>query len=212
MPPPASVRRPTLPKVASAAAIVLAGTLAVAFHVASVLGDPDLSAGIVSRGLWQRTVLGLGGEIFRNAGIEVAEVPIVSLAVPVAGLSILAWLTRRRLGFCARQISYPGALYVWGRNGWLWWLVALVWEILAFASELARSPSSQALCQATLPIWHSMLWAGWLTTFVMLVRRPAAAVFRQENSDRIPRVVWVAMAVYFMCFAAMNWLFCTMRC
>ena len=206
MPPYASFRHPTLPKVASAAAIVFAGTLAVAFHVASVLRDPDLSGGAASHGLWQRTVLALGGEIFRNAGIEVAEVPIVSLAAPIAGLSILAWVAGAVWVSRARQISYSAALYVWGRNGWLWWLVALVWEILAFAAEIAGSPSSQALCQATLPIWHSLLWAGWLTTFVMLVRRPAAAAPALEKPGRIPRAVWLAITLYLMCFAAMNWL------
>src|SRR4029077_6259316 len=74
-----------------------------------------------------------------------------------------------------RQMAYSAALYLWGRNGWLWWVLPIAWETLDISSGLAGSTSWQALCRATLPIWHSTLWAGWLTTFVMLARRPAAA-------------------------------------
>ena len=205
MPPPASFHRATLLKVVSAAAIVFVGTVAIAFHFASVLRDPDLSVGIVSKGLWQKTVLALGGEILWNAGIEVAEVPIVPLTAGIAGLSLLAWLGGAVLISRRRRLSYSAALCLWGRNGWLWWLLPIAWEILGLASDLAGSTSWQGLCRATLPLWHSTLWAGWLTTLVMLARRPAVAA-PQEKSDRIPRSVWVAMALYFVCFGAMNWL------
>src|SRR5436190_20563238 len=92
MPPPASLRRATLLKIVAAGAIVLAGTIVVAYHVASVLHDPDLSAGFLSHGLWQRTVLALGGQIHQDVGVEVADVPIVPLAAGGGLLSILAWL------------------------------------------------------------------------------------------------------------------------
>jgi hypothetical protein len=193
-------------KVASAAGIVFAGTVAVVFHVTAVLRDPDLSSGFFSPGLWQLSVLALGGEIRQNAGIEVADVPIVPLAAGIAGLSGLAWLAGAVWISRRRQMAYSAALYLWGRNGWLWWLLPIAWETLDIASDLAGSTSWQALCRATLPIWHSTLWAGWLTTFVMLARRPNAAACPQRISNRIPRMVWAAITLYFVCFAAMNWL------
>ncbi len=187
MPPPSCDvpgRRKTLLKVVSAGSIVFAGTLALAFHFVSVLRDPDLSSGIVSRGLWQRTVLALGGEILRNAGGEVAEVPMISVVAGVAGLSTLAWLAGAFWISRRRRISYAAALSLWGRNGWLWWLLPIAWETFGIVSELAGSTTWQALCRATLPLWHSTLWAGWLATFVMLARRPAAAGPREQESDR----------------------------
>jgi uncharacterized membrane protein len=232
-------------QVVAAAAIVFAGTVATAFHFASVLRDPNLSTGFMSRGLWQTTVFTLGGEIHQNAGVESADVPLVPLTAGVAGLSVLAWLAGASWISRRRQVTYSAALSAWGRNGWLWWLVPIAWEMLEIACDIAGSTSWQALCRATLPICHSTLWAGWLTTFVILVRKPAATASPhdrlpadgnatsaanptrqpgnaltpslalrvgvpggsgQDHADRIPRVVWSAMAVYFVCFAAMNWL------
>ena len=175
-----------------------------AMHVASVLHDPDLSGGILSQGLWHRIVLALGSEIHINASVETADVPIVPLAAGVAGLSLLAWLAGSVWISRRRGIGISAALSVWGRNGWLWWLLPIAWEMLDVACVIAGSTSWQALCRATLPIWHSTLWAGWLTTFVILSRIPAGS--RQEKPDRIPPVVWGAMALYFVCFTTMNWM------
>jgi uncharacterized membrane protein len=212
----------------AATAIVFVGTTAEAVHIASVLRDPELSVGFVSRGLWHRAVLALGGEIRPIAGVEVAEFPIATLAAGVAAFSVLAWLGGAFWISRRRGLSFPAALCLWGRNGWMWWLVPIAWEILGAATDLAGSVSWQALCRLSLPLWHSTLWAGWLTTFVMLSRRsplkkvsisPADADISGRNQllqrddpllqqarDRIPQFVWVAMAVYFVCFAAMNWL------
>jgi len=201
-----SPRRATPLNVAAAAAIVVAGTIGMAVHVASVLREPGLSAGILSEGLWQSTVLSLGGRIHQGGEGEFADVPILPLAEGIALLSLLAWLAGATLISRHRQLSYSSSLCLWGRYGWLWWLLPIAWEAIDVITDISRSTSWQALCRATLPIWHSTLWAGWLTTFIILVRKPAAMPAQQKDGDSIPRVVWIAMAMYFVCFGAMNWL------
>ena len=80
MPLSSSPRRATPLNVAAAAAIVLVGTMAMTIHVASVLRESGLSAGILSQGLWQSTVLSLGGRIHQDGDAEFADVPIAPLA------------------------------------------------------------------------------------------------------------------------------------
>ena len=206
MPPPESLRRATPLQLAAGAAIVLAGTIVVAFHVASVLREPNLSAGILSQGLWERSVQSLGGRIHQDGEFEVADVPIAPLVEGVGLLSGLTWLAGAAWISRARQIPFSTSLCLWGRNGWLWWLVPVAWEMVDLALAMAGWTSGQALCRATLPIWHSTLWAAWLTTFVILAHPSTATTSSQNGDDRIPRVVWGAMALYFVCFGAMNWL------
>ena len=152
----------------------------------------------------------LRGEIHINGNAEIADVPLWPIVAGIAGISLLAWLAGAAWISRRRGLEYAAALRLWGRNGWLWWLLPVAWEIFGTLSDLAGSSPWQALQQATLPVWHSLLWAGWLTTFVMLARRPASAACspgaRSEQSGRIPRVVWTALLLYFACFGAMNWL------
>jgi uncharacterized membrane protein len=106
-----------------------------------------------------------------------------------------------------RGIPFQAALDLWGRWGWLWWLLPVVWELAGIAADLLNSTSFTILWQNTLAVCHSSLWAGWLTTFFVLVDRKGlqpSEMVETTRAPRMPRLVGSAMAAYFVCFAIMN--------
>jgi uncharacterized membrane protein len=121
-----------------------------------------------------------------------------------AGWGALAWLTGALFIARRHDVSLRAALSLWGRWGWSWWLLPVLVEVLSAAAELTRSTTSAALLERSLPYQVSTLWAGWLTTFITLFRRPQRG--NTDATPRIPTKVWSAAAVYFLCFGAMNWL------
>ena len=197
-------RRPAALTIASAAAVVLAGAAALATHLASALSHVESATGILSGGLWRQIVMSLGGSITGEGASATASVPMGSLLMASGCLALLSWLAGAAWISPRRKISYAAALSQWGRTGWLWWIAALGWEILGAAVDLTGAASPAALWRAALPFWLSTLWAGWLTTFFVLARRPATALVDVRTSGRIPASVWIAMGTYFICFAAMN--------
>jgi uncharacterized membrane protein len=207
MPPPSSsLPRIGLPLV-TATAIVLAGTIGLALHVESVLREPELARSLLGEGLRRGLVGVLGGRTTPHLDPVAVEVTFVPLVVATGGLSILAWLAGS--GWISRRlrIPYKTALDQWGRWGWLWWLLPAIWELVGIGADLSDSASFRVLWQNMLPLCHSALWAGWLTTFFVLVHRSRPGP--SENfapAPRTPRPVWGAMVLYFLCFAAMNWM------
>ena len=194
---------------ATAATIVAAGTIGLALHVESVLREPELARSFLGEGLRRAMSGALGVKAPPRPDSSAVEVSFVRLLVATTGLSILAWLAGS--GWIARRLRRPfrEALGEWGRWGWLWWLLPALWELAGVAADLFGSTSLRVLWQDTLPFCHGALWAGWLTTFFALVHRtpPAHSIISEiVPAARVPRVVWGAMAAYFVCFAAMNWM------
>ncbi len=206
MPAPVSSRCAAPIEVIAAAAIVLVGTLVVALHAASILRESVLAGGILSHGSWSQIVRALGAQIHQDGGVDVADVPPVPLIAGVGLLSIVWWLSGAGWISRARQVPISSALRSWGRYGWLWWFLPIAWVALDVVCSLADLAPWIVLRRTTLQISFSALAAGWLTTFVILARKPALQDTSRKSCNRIPRVVWGAMALYFVCFGAMNWL------
>jgi uncharacterized membrane protein len=194
---------------ATATAIFAAGTIGLALHVESVLREPELARALLGEGSWRAIVIALGGRATQRPGSLEVEVPFVPLVVATGILGILAWLGGA--GWISRRLKIPfsEALDRWGRWGWIWWLLPAIWELMGITADLSGSTSFRVIWQDTLPICHSVLWTGWLTAFFTLIlrTRPAQSeISEATRNGRMPRFVWVAMAAYFVCFAAMNWM------
>lgn len=192
--------------VASAAAFVASGTVAVAFHFASLLRDGGLATVLVSHGLWNSIVVALGGKTLTHGQIEIADLPVAPLVLFLGAVSLVTWLGGAAWISRRRQWPYSQALAYWGKFGWLWWLLPLVWELAQIVVDLSGSAVVQGLSVASIPICQSLMWSGWLTSLIVLGRNPNQLRSDGECKRRIPRPVRGAMIFYFACFAAMNWL------
>ncbi len=204
MPPSSKTRRPPVITVVSATAVVLAGALAMAFHLAAVLSHSGVSSEFMSAGLWRQIVVAPGGTIAGQGDNQVASLPSGTFVVASGGFALMTWLAGAACISRRRQVPYAEALSQWGRSGWIWWIAAIGWEFLAVVWDLSGVVSLQALWRAVLPFWHSTIWAGWLTTFFVLTRPPEVAAAHAKPNDRIPASVWFSAAAYFACFALMN--------
>jgi uncharacterized membrane protein len=206
MPGPLKTRNSVANRVASSAAIVLAGAVAWSVHMVSLLSHADSAAAAMSPGLWHKVVALMGGSFARQGESELANVPfgwvlLVTLTVAlVTWLAGAAWITRRS------GLSYVIALSRWGRAGWWWWLSALGWELLGVVIDLSGKAQGAVLWRAALPFFHGTIGAGWLTTLYLLARSSTATATESIAPGRIPIRVWVAIVAYFVCFGAMNWL------
>ncbi len=156
--------------------------------------------------LWRIIVASAGGREAIRGGVPVADVPFNSLLLFSSAASGLTWLAGGAWISHKRAIRYQSALCAWGRWGWMWWMAPVLWEAVATAADLMGVTSVPVLLHDSIPLQESGLWAGWVTTFVALLRKPATEPAASKPPARIPRDAWCAMALYFLCFAAMNWL------
>jgi uncharacterized membrane protein len=199
-------RRATSRSLLIAAAIVLSGTIALALHLHAILQEPNRAQGLIGIRLWQVVVGSLGGREALRGGVPVAEIPFSTLFLWMSVGSGLAWLGGGVWISHKRELPFRSAVCRWGGWGWMWWMLPLSWEIVAAAADLAGATTVQALLQALLPYLEGAVWAGWLTAFAAMARKPAASASGSNYPARIPTTVWGAMVLYFLCFAAMNWL------
>src|SRR5262249_4462812 len=125
---------------------------------------------------------------------------------PLLTLALVAWFGGALVIGWRRNVSFSSALATWGTRGWLWWLLPLVWEGLYLFVELLPGDSRDALSllAATLPLWHGLIWAGWLTTGIALGRRTRDTTPLAGDRPRIPLAVWGAMLFYAVAFGIMN--------
>jgi len=206
MPDPLRSRRATNHSFWKAAAIVCFGSIVLALHIEAILHEPDRAAGLIGSSLWRVVVDSLGAKTAIRGGVVVAEIAFTPILLLTIGLSSFAWLAGAAVISRRRGIPFRAASCLWGQWGWLWWMVPVLWEFLATIAELTGSTSLEGLLARSLPLQESTLWAGWLTTLVALIRQPAARFCDSGQPIRVPTMVWGAMAVYFLCFGAMNWL------
>src|SRR6185295_4565121 len=91
--PPSSRSRPAIGlPLLTTAAIVLAGTISLSVHFASVLREAPLAQTLMGTGLWRAIVGVLGGHARLAGGILVADVPPAALFLAIASGSLIAWL------------------------------------------------------------------------------------------------------------------------
>ncbi|HTI49451.1 MAG TPA: DUF2079 domain-containing protein [Planctomycetaceae bacterium] len=184
---------------------MLLGTLALGLHGTSLLRDEPLAGNLISRGLWQRLVPALGGTFTWDGDHAFARIDALALQSILIPFALTAWLGGAACIARSARVPYRQALAEWGFQGWLWWLLPLVWELLDLAIGLAGWLSVEALLVATLPMWHGLLWAGWLATGCALGRDRTPVPSLSSSSLRIPHVVWGAMVLYVVIFVSMNW-------
>src|SRR5712672_1283991 len=92
MPAPPRSRRTTNSSLISATAIVIAATIALAFHLDSIIREPVLANGLIGEGLWRRLVAVLGGSTSFPGDPLSARLLSLALCLTTAGLSLSAWL------------------------------------------------------------------------------------------------------------------------
>lgn len=185
--------------------MVILGTLVTGWHDLSLLKDERLAQNLISGGLWQKIVAACGGTVRVVNDHHEAQ---FDLAGPVSAISLSslgAWLLGgAALAFWQRR-PVRDALIDWGWYGWMWWLLLLGWELLDFLALIAGWTEFEALLRGTLPLWHSLELAGWLTTFVGLAWRGRDSGVADTPRMLVPWPVWGAMLAYFVAFGAMNW-------
>jgi len=192
-----------------ATACLLFGTAAVALNLQTVLGAETTATTLMSRGLWQRTVLALGGTLSQlKDGRLVADLDLVNLFLPTLVVACLCWIGGA--SFIAGRTKQPlsRSLATWGVRGWLWWCVPGAWEILRLIAFATGLESIESLLLATPNLWVSLMLAGWLATFAALSTRPSASSEQPQRTAegyRVAGIVWVAAGLYVLVFTAMNW-------
>jgi uncharacterized membrane protein len=189
-----------------AATIVLTATIGLTFHVESVLRERIVARGLLGDGLWQSIVTALGGKTIRHGDELVADVSVLRLLVWLGSFSLVAWLGGAVLIARRRKIPFQAALIQWGRGGWLWWLLPVLWELPGTAADFLDAGECRILWQQLLPPVHCALWAGWCTTFFALARGDLSRTGATDEDPRVPAVVWGGIAAYFLCFGVMNWM------
>src|SRR5262249_54277372 len=145
-------------------------------------------------------VYGLGGKLESRGEVLVADFPFAGIFEAIGVVSLLAWLGGAAWLSRRRGLSYWSALVLWGRWGWLWWLLPIAGDASGMAISRGDWPSRQALWLRSLPLCHSTLWAGWLTSFFALSRGKTPEQHEPAPPLRTPAAVWTAAAVYFVCF------------
>jgi uncharacterized membrane protein len=185
---------------------LLLGVAAHAISLQTILEDAALAGHLLSTGLWQRIVLSLGGQISVVGEMTTARVDIERLLVLEFLFSFFAWLVG---GWCIahwRRTPLLPTIRDWGRFGWLWWFVPGVWELLRLAAFSFGFTSLATFLFATPAMWQAVMLAGWITTGCWLAgnQRSAVSVQHSALASPLPRAVWIAMAAYFVTFAAMN--------
>src|SRR5262249_55897727 len=106
-----------------AAAVVLFGTIALSLHVDAILREPERASALIGAGLWRNVVGIMGGRIGLHGNGLVAEIPFATVFLGMSAASGLAWLAGAAVIARRRAVGYRHALGLWGRWGWLWWLL-----------------------------------------------------------------------------------------
>ncbi|MCA9097212.1 MAG: DUF2079 domain-containing protein [Planctomycetaceae bacterium] len=186
--------------------MIVGGTALHALAVQSILQDSSFAKSFMSLATWQGLMRFLGCRIIQGNGFAPSAVigylPIFLLGLLISfttwGLGA-AWISRRR------SIRYQLVLARWGFLGWAWWLFGGSWELVRLLLLESGWQSAAAIVSATPEFWQAAFLAGWMTTGVQLGTR-----IRESGHDllpsagKIPRRVWIAIALFTLIFGWMN--------
>lgn len=181
---------------------MLVVTLLYSVSLQTILEDQQLTANMISSGLWGDVVAVLGGQVRPQpvGGGLIAVVPFLHVLILNGGLTLLAWLFGAAWLAKRRGEAFRGVLRNWGLRGWTWLLLPILWFLLWM---IPVGAGWTAFLSASTPLWWALGCAGWGATFFTLAG-PTDVVEDLQNGSRLPLVLWLAMALFVGCFFTMN--------
>jgi uncharacterized membrane protein len=203
-----SARSPSRPAgvvIPSGAVVALFALLAQGLFVQTVLSDAALGGQFFSRSAWRGVVEMAGARIESDTvapggspAAEFADVPyFAGLVIALAGCAAgLIAVTLRRTWM--RSASPPPTL--WNPVAWYGLCLPGVWECLRLVAAGCEFSTGFGLLTSValfVPLVSWSVWLAWLWPF-------APPHGSQSATDRLPRVVWVGMAIYCATFLVLT--------
>lgn len=189
----------------SGAVVALFALLAQGLFFQTVLSDAALGGQFVSRTAWRGLVAMTGARIESDPAspeggpiAEFAEVSyFVGVAIALAGCAagLVAVTLRRRW---MRSASPPPTL--WSTVAWYGLCLPGLWEFLRLVAAGCGFSTGVGLLTSValfVPLISWSVWLAWLWPFT-------PSHDSHTSSDRLPRVVWIGMAIYSATFLALT--------
>ena len=199
-----SPRRQTAP----ALLIVPLGVFLHAVFLQSALESRETATRLLmSVSRWHSIVERFGGRMLTGPdGRQLADVSLFNYLAFVAVVTVVSLLAG---GFWIGRRSGNGfgwAVARWGGRGWRWWLLPGLWQLLMLSAVAIGFDSLVAFLLASVPLWETMLLAGWLSSFLALsqTRQPPDAPDGTRSTWAL-RVVLLAAAAWAVMFTWFNW-------
>jgi hypothetical protein len=163
--------------------MVALGCVAQAFALQSVLGSDVTATRLFSRLLWNDLVESLGGTIHLNSadGSAICDVPFLTLLTSLVVASAVALI-----GFAAifsivsksEKASLTSLMEETCRvavSGWRWWLLPWLWEMARILAFTGGFETTMVMMTALYHYVIAVSLAGWSTSLVVPLFRPADA-------------------------------------
>jgi hypothetical protein len=170
----------------------------------TILGDYALAGTMLSAETWTSVSSSLGGRLSPTGGGRTVDgLSLGMLFLCSAAAAALLWLGGAALLARRTATSFASNMPALA-GGFGWWLIPGAWVLVWTLAHLTGWETLQTALASTPQLWCALALAGFAATFFALGSRdddaPAAGGRRG-----VPRVVWLAMAVYVVVFTAMNW-------
>jgi len=187
---------------------LLFGALCVAGGLQEILSDYALASTLMSRDMWVWIIGLLGGKLSPMGDVVSAlDVSLGILFVALLGIAVGCWLGGAAALAVKTKSRFSSILWVWGRNGFRWWMISGVWLLLREIAFLGQWETVLSLLAATPQLWLAVALAGFAASFFSLLAshdemaEPAASA----TNWRVPLRVGLAGALYVVVFTTMNW-------
>ncbi|MBT6155279.1 MAG: DUF2079 domain-containing protein [Planctomycetaceae bacterium] len=178
------------------------GALCAAGSLQVILNDYALAGTLMSRELWMWVTGLLGGKVSPTV-----DVPLDVLFFAFLGVAIACWLGGAAALTAKTKAPFSNILWVWGRDGFRWWLIFGVWLLLWTVASIAEWETAVSLLAATPQLWLAVTMAGFVATlFAMSISLSAVAVRSVgETNWYVPKSVGLGIVIYVIVFTTMNW-------
>jgi hypothetical protein len=178
------------------------GALCAAGSLQVVLNDYALAGTLMSRELWISVTGLLVGKVSPTV-----DVPLDVLFFAFLGIAIACWLGGAAALAAKTKSPFSNTLWVWGRDGFRWWLIPGVWLLLWTIVSIAEWETVLSLLAATPQLWLAVTLAGFTASFFALSisQNELAVPSVSATNWRVPLSVWVGFALYVVVFITMNW-------
>jgi len=181
---------------------IVFGALCAAGSLQVILNDFALAGTLMSRDLWIWVTGLLGGKV-----APTADVPLDVLFIALLGVAIVSWLGGAAALAVKTKFPFSNILWVWGRDGFRWWLIPGIWLLLWTVASIAESETVVSLLAATPQLWLAATMAGFVATLFALSISLSVVAVRSvgETNWYVPQSVWLGIALYVVVFTTMNW-------
>ena len=178
------------------------GALCAAGSLQVILNDYALAGTLMSRELWMSVIGLLCGKVSPTA-----DVPLDVLFVALLVVAIVCWLGGAAALAVKTKSPFSNILWIWGRDGFRWWLIPGVWLLLWTIVSIAEWETVLSLLAATPQLWLAVTLAGFTASFFALSvsQNDLVSPTVSATSWRVPLSVWVGLALYVVVFTTMNW-------